>query len=44
VHLGCKYYCKDFSEAKEHNWDLSEAKWIGGWTVGNITAEYQSNF
>ncbi len=36
------YYCKTYQEAKEHNWDLSEAKWIGGWTDGNITAEYQS--
>lgn len=36
------YYCKTYQEAKEHNWDLSEARWTGGDNDGNITAAYQS--
>jgi hypothetical protein len=36
------YYCKTFQEAKEHNWNLSEARWTGGYLDGNITSEYQS--
>lgn len=36
------YYCKTYQEAKEHNWDLSGARWIGGDNDGNITLAYQS--
>ena len=36
------YYCKTYQEAKEHNWNLSEARWTGGDNDGNITAAYQS--
>ncbi|NLF87353.1 C1 family peptidase [Candidatus Bathyarchaeota archaeon] len=36
------YYCKTFQEAKEHNWDLSGARWTGGNDDGNVTAAYQS--
>ncbi len=34
------YYTKTYQEAKEHNWDLSEASWEGG-TYGHPTASYQ---
>lgn len=34
------YYTKTFQEAKEHEWDLSGAQWIGGYT-GEPTPEYQ---
>jgi len=36
------YYCKTFQEAKEHSWNLTEARWIGGSNDGNISANYQS--
>jgi hypothetical protein len=36
------YYCKTYQEAKEHNWDLSGARWTGGDDDGNVTAAYQS--
>lgn len=35
------YYVKTYQEAKEHSWDLSGAKWIGG-TYGSPTASYQN--
>jgi C1A family cysteine protease len=34
------YYVKTYQEAKEHNWDLSEANWEGG-TYGHPTTSYQ---
>ncbi len=34
------YYMKTFQEAKEHGWDLSEAKWEGGY-FGYPTPAYQ---
>ena len=36
------YYGKTFEEAKEHSWNLTEAKWIGGSNDGNISADHQS--
>jgi hypothetical protein len=36
------YYCKTFQEAKEHLWNLTDARWIGGSNDGNISANYQS--
>ena len=36
------YYCKTFEEAKEHSWNLTNARWIGGSNDGNISADYQS--
>ena len=36
------YYCKTFEEAKEHSWNLTNAKWIGENNDGNISADYQS--
>lgn len=35
------YYCKTFQEAKEHAWNLTEARWIGGINHGNITTDFQ---
>jgi len=34
------YYMKTFQEAKEHEWNLSDAEWIGGY-FGYPTPEYQ---
>ncbi len=34
------YYMKTFQEAKEHDWNLTEAEWIGGYT-GEPTPAYQ---
>jgi len=34
------YYTKTFQEAKENDWDLSGASWVGGYK-GNPTAAYQ---
>ncbi len=36
------YYCKTYQEAKEHDWNLSEARWTGGDDDGNVSAAYQS--
>jgi hypothetical protein len=36
------YYCKTYQEAKEHNWNLSDARWTGGVNDGNVSSEYQS--
>ncbi len=36
------YYAKTFQEAKEHSWNLTNARWIGGSNDGNISADYQS--
>lgn len=36
------YYCKTYQEAKEHNWNLTGAKWTGGAGDGNISTAYQS--
>ena len=35
------YYCKTYQEAKEHNWDLSGAAWIGGSDNCNISDPYK---
>ncbi|MCW3999308.1 MAG: hypothetical protein NWE93_03620 [Candidatus Bathyarchaeota archaeon] len=35
------YYCKTYQEAKEHNWNLTAAKWTGGYYTGNISLAYQ---
>lgn len=35
------YYMKTFQEAKEHDWDLSEALWEGGYS-GHPSVEYQN--
>jgi len=35
------YYCKTYQEAKEHNWDLSGAAWVGGADDCNITDPYK---
>lgn len=32
------YYCKTFQEAKEHQWNLTGAKWVGG----GVASAYQS--
>ncbi|RLI63495.1 MAG: hypothetical protein DRO67_05635, partial [Candidatus Asgardarchaeum californiense] len=34
------YYVKTFQEAKDHNWDLSDASWEGGYS-GHPTPAYQ---
>jgi parallel beta-helix repeat protein len=34
------YYVKTFQEAKEHNWNLSDASWEGGY-YGHPTSAYQ---
>ncbi|MBN1245425.1 C1 family peptidase [Candidatus Bathyarchaeota archaeon] len=34
------YYVKTFQEAKEHEWDLSGASWVGGY-YGQPTVNYQ---
>ena len=34
------YYMKTFQEAREHDWNLTEAEWLGGYT-GYPTPEYQ---
>ncbi len=34
------YYTKTFQEAKEHEWNLTNAEWIGGYT-GHPTPAYQ---
>ena len=36
------YYCKTFQEAKEHSWNLTDARWTGGYADGNVSADYQS--
>ncbi len=36
------YYCKTYQEAKEHQWDLTQAQWTGGAT-GEVSASYQNH-
>jgi hypothetical protein len=36
------YYCKSYQEAKEHQWNLTQASWTGGDNNGNISVAYQS--
>ncbi len=36
------YYSKTYEEAKEHAWNLTDARWIGGPNNGNISIDYQS--
>jgi hypothetical protein len=35
------YYCKTYQEAKENDWNLSEARWTGGDDDGNVSVAYQ---
>jgi hypothetical protein len=41
VSFAVGYYAKTFQEAKEHSWNLTGARWIGG-SNGSISADYQS--
>jgi hypothetical protein len=36
------YYFKSYQEAKEHKWNLTDAKWTGGNDDGNVSLPYQS--
>lgn len=40
VSWACGYYTKTFQEAYEHNWDLSDCEWVGGYD-GHPEAAYQ---